>query len=371
MLFTVAGVLCLTVLASRSDLVAGTIDHHPPQPSVAPQADSVVSRVLISPDAVDRPMDLIEASQRCHKVLDEISATVIANDRFLEDILLGILARGHVLIEDVPGTGKTLTARSFATTLGLSFSRVQFTPDLLPSDITGTHVFDESEREFEFRKGPIFANVVLGDELNRAPPKTQAALLEAMEEHQVTVEGDTNALPDPFVVLATQNPIEQEGTFPLPEAQIDRFLIKTSIGYPNREMERELLSRRVGRLEQEPPVAEVFTPEDVRSLQKAPEHVHVDEDLQGYIADVARGTREDARVDVGVSPRGTQKLLETARAKAVIEGRDFVTPDDIKRAAGPTLTHRLLLRPETAVENVTRDEVLEDVLAGLTVPTIE
>ena len=224
-------------------------------------------------------MEIQTASKICQDVLEEVSSAVVADRRFLEDVLIGVLSRGNVLIEDVPGTGKTLTAKAFATALGMSFSRVQFTPDLLPSDITGTHVYNERDQRFEFREGPLFANIVLGDEINRSPPKTQAALLEAMEEGQVTVEGDTHQLADPFFVLATQNPIEQEGTFPLPEAQVDRFLIKTSIGYPGRDGEAELLDRRTERVEKTPSAGQVLSKEDVLEIQRAPENVHVDEDI--------------------------------------------------------------------------------------------
>ncbi|WP_254824580.1 AAA family ATPase [Haloglomus halophilum] len=315
-------------------------------------------------------MDVTEASDSCEAILSEVADGVVADERFLEDIMLGILARGNVLIEDVPGTGKTLTANLFATALGLSFSRVQFTPDLLPADVTGTHVYDEVEGSFEFREGPVFAQVVLGDEINRAPPKTQAALLEAMAEHQVTAEGTTHDLPEPFFVLATQNPVEQEGTFPLPEAQVDRFLVKTSLGYPERDAERRLLSRRLGRAEQVPTAEQVVDPEAVRALQSVPETVHVDEDLQGYMTDIARATREDPRVEVGVSPRGTQRLLESARAHAVLAGRDFATPDDVKRVARPVLAHRLVLTAKASVEDVDATTVVDDVLDDIAVPTV-
>jgi len=311
------------------------------------------------------------ASEHCQAVLSEVSDAVIADERFLEDVLLGILARGNVLIEDVPGTGKTLTANLFATALGLSFSRVQFTPDLLPADVTGTHVYNEAEQAFEFREGPVFAKVVLGDEINRAPPKTQAALLEAMAEQQVTVEGTTHPLPEPFFVIATQNPVEQEGTFPLPEAQVDRFLVKTSVGYPDRDGEGQLLRRRLARAEQLPDAEQVLTPERVRALQAVPETVHVDEDIQDYMVDIVRATRDDRRVEVGVSPRGTQRLLETVRAHAVMAGREFVTPDDVKRVARPVLVHRLVLKPRAVVEDVEPTAVLEDILDGITVPTVE
>ena len=315
-------------------------------------------------------MDIAEASDDCGRVLDAIAAAVIADRAFFETVLLGTIAQGHVLLEDVPGTGKTLTARIIATALGLSFSRVQFTPDLLPADITGTHVFNQRDRSFEFREGPVFANVVLADELNRAPPKTQSALLEAMEERQVTVEGETRALEEPFFVLATQNPVEQEGTFELPEAQKDRFMVKARLGYPDAAGEREILHRRLGRSEATPSVESVLTTERVRELQAVPENVRVEDDLVGYITDVTRTTREDRRVAVGVSPRGTQRLLETCRARAVIDGREFVTPDDVKRVAEPTLAHRLVLTPEATVEGTERRAIVRDVLGRVAVPTV-
>ena len=312
-----------------------------------------------------------EAGERCAAVLDAVQGAVIVRREFLETVLVGVLARGHVLLEDVPGTGKTLTAQSVADALGLSFSRVQFTPDLLPSDITGTNVFNENDGSFEFRRGPVFANVVLADEINRAPPKTQAALLEAMAEGQVTVEGETYPLPDPFFVIATQNPVESEGTFPLPEAQVDRFAIKNSMGYPDRDGEIELLRRRAGRAEQVPTVDAVLEDGEVATLQQVPETVHVEDDLLSYIADLCRSTREDRRVEVGVSPRGTQRLFELARAHAVLHSREFVTPDDVKRIARPTLAHRLVLTPEAQVNDVSKATVLEDVLDDVPVPTVE
>ncbi|MFD1597694.1 AAA family ATPase [Halobellus rarus] len=316
-------------------------------------------------------MDIDDATAACEAVHDAVSTAVIADDRFLERVLLGLLARGHVLLEDVPGTGKTLTARSVATALGLSFSRVQFTPDLLPSDVTGTNVFDERDRSFEFSEGPVFANVVLADEINRAPPKTQAALLEAMEERQVTVDGETHDLPNPFFVIATQNTVESEGTFPLPEAQIDRFAVQTEIGYPDAAGEVELLRRRVGRDSRSPTVESVLDHESVRELREAPESVRVDEDVLEYISEVARATRTDRRVDVGVSPRGTQRLLETARAQAILAGRGFVTPDDVKRIARPVLAHRLVLTPDARVDDVDAADVVADVLDRVEVPTVD
>ena len=316
-------------------------------------------------------MEVPEASEDSNAILDTIGEAVIADREFLETVLLGVLGRGHVLLEDVPGTGKTLTARSFASALGLSFSRIQFTPDLLPTDVTGTHVFNEGDREFEFSEGPIFANIVLADEINRAPPKTQAALLEAMEEEQVTVDGDTRDLPTPFFVIATQNPVEQEGTFPLPEAQVDRFMVKTSIGYPQEEGEVELLRRRAGRVDQSPSIETVVTPEQVEDLREVPEGVRVHEDLLQYIAEVARATREDPRVQVGVSPRGTQRLFEAARAHATMNGREYVTPDDIKTIAQPVLAHRLVLTPDATVNDIEKSQIVSAVLDGVPVPTVE
>ncbi|GAB7020430.1 AAA family ATPase [Halostagnicola bangensis] len=316
-------------------------------------------------------MDLTQASTECESVLEEISGAVICEREFLETILVGVVGRGHVLLEDVPGTGKTLTARSVATALGLSFSRIQFTPDLLPADVTGTHVFNEREREFEFNEGPIFANIVLADEINRAPPKTQAALLEAMEEGQVTTDGETRQLPQPFFVIATQNPVEQEGTFQLPEAQIDRFLVKTSMGYPDESGETELLRRRAGRDDMSPSVDPVLESETVSELRSVPESVRVDEDLLEYITQLVRETRADGRVEVGVSPRGTQRLFEASRAHATLVGREYVTPDDIKRVAEPVLAHRLVLTPDATINGVDKSAIVENVLESVPVPTLE
>jgi MoxR-like ATPase len=316
-------------------------------------------------------MDITEARNRCDALLTEVERAVIVDRTFLETVLLGVLARGHVLLEDVPGTGKTLTARSIATALGLSFSRVQFTPDLLPTDVTGTHVFDERDRTFEFNEGPIFANVVLADEINRAPPKTQSALLEAMEERQVTADGETRELPSPFLVIATQNPVEQEGTFSLPEAQVDRFAVKASMGYPSYEGEAELLYRRANREERSPTVESVLSTEEVRALQRIPETVRVDDDLVHYILKICRATREDGRVSVGVSPRGTQRLFETARARAVIEGRSYVTPDHVKTVVRPVLAHRLVLTADARINGVEKSRVVNDVLNRIEVPTVD
>jgi MoxR-like ATPase len=315
-------------------------------------------------------MDVSEASEHCRAVVDTLSEAVVADPAFFEDLLVSLLASGHVLIEDVPGTGKTLTARSAATALGLSFSRVQMTPDLLPADVTGTQVFDQRERVFEFREGPLFANVVLADEINRAPPKTQAALLEAMEERQVTVEGTTHELPEPFFILATQNPVEQSGTFELPEAQKDRFLVKTGLGYPERDGERQILERRLARDEATPSVDRLLDPETVLELRQVPESVRVDGDVVDFVLDIARRTRSHHQVGTGVSPRGTQRLLEASLAYAVIEGREYVVPDDVVRVAEPVLAHRLVLTPEAAVQEVEKAEIVRDILDEMPVPTV-
>ncbi len=316
-------------------------------------------------------MDVADASDRTGAVIEELLGAIVVDRAFLETVLTGVLARGHVLLEDVPGTGKTLTARSLATALGLEFSRVQFTPDLLPADVTGTNVYNERDGTFEFSPGPIFANVVLADEINRAPPKTQAALLEAMEERQVTVDGETHELPRPFFVIATQNPVEQEGTFALPEAQIDRFALKSRIGYPDIDGEVELLRRRVGRSTQSPGVEAVLDPEGVDELRQVPESVRVDPDLLEYIATVTRATRDQPEVDVGVSPRGTQRVLEAARAYATIQNRSFVTPDDIAAILQPAMAHRLVLTPEATVDNTSKADIVERVRNSVPVPTIE
>jgi len=316
-------------------------------------------------------MDVTEADSRSDAVLDEVARAVVADRNVLRTVMVCLLARGHVLLEDVPGTGKTLTARSFATALGLSFSRVQFTPDLLPADVTGTTVFVRGAGAFEFREGPIFANVVLADEINRASPKTQAALLEAMEEGQVTVAGDSYPLPDPFFVIATQNPVETgEGTFPLPAAQKDRFLVKQSLGYPDESGELELLERREARTGLAPTVEAVTDVEAVRELQSAPESVDVERDLKRYILDIVRATREDSRVSVGVSPRGAQRLFEVVRARAAMAGRSFVKPDDVKALSRPVLAHRIVLTPDATVADIAATDIVDDILEEISVPTV-
>lgn len=317
-------------------------------------------------------MDIEKASQYCDAILDEIEQAVIVDREFLETVLTGILADGHVLLEDVPGTGKTLTARSIATTLGLDFNRIQFTPDLLPSDVTGSHIYDENSGKFIFREGPIFSNVVLGDEINRAPPKTQAAMLEAMEEKQVTIEGETQELDNPFFVIATQNPIEQKGTFELPEAQRDRFMIKSKMDYPERTGELKLLRRRADRKSRTPTVDPIIDTTTLLEMQDLVEEVTVDEVLQEYMVDLCRATREHESTELGVSPRGVQRLFEASRSRAVIDGSDFVVPEHIAAVVQPVLHHRIVLKTDSTVRGTEKEDVIEDVLESIKVPgTVE
>lgn len=313
-------------------------------------------------------MSLDEISEETSKILQSVDSAVVANEEFLKTVLTGFAARGHVLIEDVPGTGKTLAARSFAKSMGLTFNRIQFTPDLLPSDITGSHIYNKDTNSFEFNKGPIFANVVLADEINRAPPKTQAALLEAMGEKQVSVDNETRELPEPFFVIATQNPVEQEGTFALPEAQRDRFMVKTEMGYPSRSGERLILDARADRSSRMPEASQVVNEVEVKRIQEGVESVEVAESVRDYIVDICRSTRSDERVDVGVSPRGIQRLFEASRAKALVELRSFVVPEDVKSIAEPVLKHRLVLTPDAEVDDVGKEEVVRSVVESVDVP---
>ena len=315
-------------------------------------------------------MDVGDAAAVCEDVIDTISDVVVVDRSVLEAVLTGALSRGHVLLEDVPGTGKTLTAQSFATALGLSFNRIQFTPDLLPSDITGSHIYREETGEFEFAEGPIFANVVLADEINRAPPKTQAALLEAMSEGQVSADGTTYQLPDPFFVIATQNPVEQEGTFALPEAQRDRFLMKTTLGYPDSEGMRTILDRRADRTARTPEPKRVIDGETVPHLQDVPERVTVDGSLREYMIALGEATRADGRVEVGVSPRGIQRLFEASRARALVSGREYVAPDDVKAVVADAFVHRLVLTSKATVQDTSPSVVVDDIVDRVEVPAV-
>ncbi|TDV45474.1 AAA family ATPase [Actinophytocola oryzae] len=295
-------------------------------------------------------------------VLASVGEVVVGRDRTLRLALAAVLAGGHVLIEDVPGLGKTLMARSLAQTLGLEFRRIQCTPDLQPADITGSFVYDPTERDFSFREGPVFAGLLLADEINRTPPKTQAALLEAMQERQVTVEGRTFPLPRPFHVLATSNPIEYEGTYPLPEAQLDRFLLRLDVGYPPPEEEAEVLRRRIARRQETAELSAVIDATRLADLQAALERVEVDDDVLRYCVDLAGATRAHRAVEVGASPRGSQALLLVARALAVLDGREFVLPEDVKDCAVAALAHRLTMRAETWSSGVTSTQVVTELL---------
>jgi MoxR-like ATPase len=312
-----------------------------------------------------------EIAARGDRILDEVERAVVGKREALELVLLGFLADGHVLVEDFPGLGKTLMARSFAQAFAMDFGRVQFTPDLMPSDVTGSSVFNQRTGEFEFRPGPIFTNLLLGDEINRAPPKTQAALLEAMQERQVTIEGQTNRLEPPFLVIATQNPIEYEGTYPLPEAQLDRFMLRIGIGYPSRDDEWALLERRLERGVDEVALTPVTDRDGLLELQQSIEQVHVSEPVGAYIVDIVASTRSSQRVQVGASPRGSLAILKLSRVKAALGGRDFVTPEDVKAVAVPALSHRLMLKPELWVQRVRPEDVVRESLETVPAPAAE
>ncbi|MES1247414.1 MAG: MoxR family ATPase [Actinomycetota bacterium] len=316
-------------------------------------------------------MELDRLRDRAAAVLDEVERAVVGKRDALELILLAVLCDGHVLLEDYPGLAKTLIARSFAQATSLQFARIQFTPDLMPSDVTGSSIFDQATTEFRFLAGPIFTNLLLADEINRAPPKTQAALLEAMQERQVTSEGETRRLDPPFVVLATQNPIEYEGTYPLPEAQLDRFLVRIGVGYPSREAEIELLQRRLARGEDEVALSPVVAAPTLVEMQRSLEQVHVSSSIEAYIVDVVTATRRSSRLAVGASPRGSLALLKLSRAKAALAGRDFVVPEDVKAVAVPALAHRLTLRPELWVQRVRSEDVVAEALETVPTPPAE
>jgi MoxR-like ATPase len=313
-------------------------------------------------------ISILESSKICQAVIAEVEKAIIGKRKILEIIMTAVLAGGHVLMEDFPGLGKTMIARSFATVLGLNFKRMQFTPDLLPGDITGGYIYNRLENRFDLRKGPIFANIILADEINRASPKTQSALLEAMQESQVTLEGESLRLPDPFLVLATQNPIEYEGTFPLPEAQLDRFMLKLTVGYPELGDEVEILHRRHIRQKEDVTLTKVTSARIIVEMRKVVETVHVAEDLETYIATIIQETRHDRHVAVGSSPRGSLAFLKMARAYAVLQGRDYILPDDIKHFGIPVLSHRLILQPEYWLTRQVADRVINDIFAKIPVP---
>jgi MoxR-like ATPase len=302
-----------------------------------------------------------------NKLISNLEKVIVGKHKTIESVVVGLLCQGHVLIEDVPGVGKTVLARSLAKSLGCSFSRLQFTPDMLPSDVTGVSIFDQSKRIFEFRPGPVFAQIVLVDEINRATPKTQAALLESMEEKQVTVDGTTHLLPEPFMVLATQNPIEYEGTFPLPEAQLDRFLMRVRLGYPVQSDEIEILDRQQLRHPIETLEA-VITIEELRAVMEEIKTVFVSKPVKRYLVDLVNRTRQSPDVYLGASPRGSLALFRTGQAVAALAGRDFVLPDDIKNLAVPVLAHRVIVGPAARLRELSAEKIVEEILESLPVP---
>jgi MoxR-like ATPase len=315
-------------------------------------------------------MKLNDVGKRARAIIDEVERAIVGKEEVLEQVMVGILAGGHILFEDYPGLAKTLIARSFAQTLGLDFKRIQFTPDLLPSDITGSHIFNRNTDEFTLVVGPIFAHIILADEINRATPKTQSALLEAMQESQVTIDGESHPLPPPFIVIATQNPIEYEGTFPLPEAQLDRFMVRLAVGYPDLGGEVEILRRRRERKVDEIKLSPVSNTEELLAMRAAVEEVFVEPDIESYIVSLVSKTRTDSNVYVGASPRGSLALLKLARAHAAFAGRDYVLPDDVKKFAVPALAHRLILSPELWSKRITSVDVVESILRRVAVPKV-
>jgi len=319
----------------------------------------------------EEPTDLRQhasAARTAAVILDELEKAVVGRRRSLELVLIGILAGGHVLLEDLPGLGKTLIARSFARVLGLDFARIQFTPDLLPSDVIGAPLYDQRSAEMVFRPGPVFTQLLLADEINRTPPKTQAALLEAMGEGQVSVDGQTRPLPSPFIVLATDNPIEYEGTYELPEAQLDRFLMRLRLGYLSAADETDMLRRRVARAAEAVDLTPVTSAAGVLAMREALETVEISEDLLDYVVAIVTATRRDAQIQVGASPRGGLALVQLARGQALLRQRDYVIPDDIKQVAVPALAHRVTLRPELWVRQVSADDVVTRLLAAVPTP---
>jgi MoxR-like ATPase len=316
-------------------------------------------------------MHIVEAAELSQTILAALRQVIIGKERVLQRLLLGLYSGGNILIEDFPGLAKTLIARLIAEVAGLEFKRIQFTPDLLPGDITGGFIYNQKRGEFEFRPGPLFTNLVLADEVNRAPPKTQAALLEVMQERQVTVEGTTYPVPLPFVVLATQNPIELEGTYPLPEAQLDRFIMRLRVGYPSVEEERQILAQRGARRQDKIDLEPVIDAAQLLHMQAAVEQVHSSEAIERYIASLTAATRQHPQVQVGASPRGSLALYQLARAHAMVHERDFVLPDDVKAMAATALAHRLLLKPELWVRGVQAEQIVRDILERTPVPKAE
>ena len=314
---------------------------------------------------------LVDVARHSRRILDEVERAVVGKRPALELLLMGLLADGHVLIEDYPGLAKTLIARSFAQVASVDFARIQFTPDLMPADVTGSSIFDQAGGRFEFRPGPIFTNLLLADEINRAPPKTQAALLEAMQERQVTAEGVTHPLGRPFLVIATQNPIEYEGTYPLPEAQLDRFLLRMAVGYPSPADEAAMVAARRERRADEVELEAVVDGPTLVAMQRAVEDVFVADSIVRYAVDLVASTRQNGKVQVGASPRGTLALFKLARCRAALDERDFVLPDDVKAVAVPALAHRLVLKPDMWVKRVRSEDVVAETLDRVPAPAAE
>lgn len=334
-------------------------DPTPPAPQTSPVASD--------PPVHVPELSLPQVTELAEQILSRVGTVVVGMEEVLRTAVATILAGGHILFEDVPGLGKTLVARALSGALGLDFNRVQCTPDLLPSDITGSSLYNPASHDFTFRPGPVFTNLLLADEINRTPPKTQSALLEAMAERQVSVEGSSLALPHPFHVLATSNPVEYEGTYPLPEAQLDRFMVRLSVGYPSDEF--EVISRRLSRQREFVPVEAVTTPEIVLGMQQAVENAAIDTDIVHYCVALTAATRQLSEVEVGASPRGTQALVLLARARAVIDGRDYALPEDVKAVAVPVLAHRLTLTPAAWTSGVNRHQLVAGLLSQVPTPS--
>jgi MoxR-like ATPase len=316
-------------------------------------------------------ISILQVAAKSQQIIQEVERAIVGKQAVLEKLMAAALVSGgHVLLEDYPGLAKTMIAKSFAVALGLEFKRIQFTPDLLPGDITGGYVYDRDQNRFILRKGPIFANIILADEINRASPKTQSALLEAMQEYQVTLEGETMRLPEPFIVLATQNPIEYEGTFPLPEAQLDRFIMKLAVGYPSPDEEQEILRRRRTRGTDEFDLKQITDADELLELRDGIERVHVDADIERYMIELVAATRKRRQVAVGASPRGSLALLKLSRAWAAMQGRDYVLPDDVKLFVRPALIHRLILEPDLWMTRQAADDVITDVTRSVAVPVV-
>ncbi len=316
-------------------------------------------------------MKIEEVSKIGTTLIDEVARHIVGKRGVLQKTLVGILANGHILFEDYPGLAKTMMSNCFADALGCDFKRIQFTPDLLPADITGSFIYDRNTGEFKMRKGPIFTNILLADEINRAPPKTQAALLEAMQEKQTTIEGETHKMKPPFIVIATQNPIEYEGTYPLPEAQVDRFMLRLDVGYPTQEHEVEILRRRKDRKMDYVKVEKVTEPKTVLDMQRAVEDVHLDDDIKDYIVRIVQNTRKNSQIEVGCSPRGSLALMKTSMANAAVKGRDYVVPDDVKFLSKEALAHRLVLKPGPAIKGVKPEYIISQILKKVPVPKLK